>query len=137
MSVMNGVRDVGWRGCGETVSILSGFILRPWNRWCSAVLWRLTLCLAVHLTNECSGCDWGLDVRHRVVLWSRCCRSSGMGRRLVWISTESVGEVLIAPVMTSAAVLWACVIFLAISCEPHSGLLESMQSSSLIQTLAA
>jgi len=60
-----------------------------------------------------------------------------MGRRLVWISTESVGEVLIAPVMTSAAVLWACVIFLAISCEPHSGLLESMQSSSLIQTLAA
>ena len=68
MSVMNGVSDVGWMGCGEIVSIFSRFILRLWKRWWSAVLWHLTLCLAAHLTNACSGCDCGLDARHRAAL---------------------------------------------------------------------
>ena len=118
------------------VSSFSGFILRPWKRWWSAVLWHLTLCLATHLTIACSGCDCGLDAKRRAALWSKCCRSNGIGNRLAWISSESVGDIFMAPVITRAAVLWACIIFLVTPCDPLSRVLESPLINGLIQTLA-
>ena len=105
-----GVSAVGWTVCGDMVSVLSGFMARPCrSRW-SAVLWHLMLCFAARQTRLWRGCLLGRDVSLRVELKSKCCISNGIGSRLVWASMESVGDVLITPVMASAATLWICVI---------------------------
>ena len=50
------------------------------------------------------------------------CITSGPGSRLVCISSESVGEDLIAPVMVSIAVHCVCSTFFAVPLDPQIAL---------------
>jgi len=59
------------------------------------------------------------------------------GYRLAWISRESVGDNLIAPVIARSAVLCVWVIFFAIPMAPHTGVPVVLLCVGWSQTLAA
>ena len=95
------------------VSVFSCFSFRPCTRQCSAVLWCTTLHLAARATVPCSGWEGGSVVICKVKLKSILWITVDMGMRLAWIAVESVGDVLIAPVIVNAAECCICVIFFA------------------------
>src|SRR5438128_1173058 len=63
--------------------------------------------------------------------------SVDIGMRLARTLIESVGDVLIAPVIVRAAERWTCVIFFTRHCEPFISDGEPAENTGFSQTLAA
>jgi len=119
---VHGLLNWGWvpglTACGRMVSLHSGWTPSVWMSLCSAEQCLFTSFFSILLM--CGLRGWASGRLDRCSAdWKRTCWNiKSVGSRLVCTFRESVGVVLIVPVMASAAVHWVDPIFLAIPFEP-------------------